>query len=145
MPKTLQRNNDPNTLSLRLRARGRKPSIYGTEPETETNILQQGIDFRCSNCNERHYFVELPNDPKNAFCKNCGHLTSLRTLRHLRAIAAPHIQQDSITVVQPSEKARGANRKPASMRDNVIKDPAIEAMGSKTGIEIIDSQTNSSI
>ena len=142
MPETLQRNNDRNS---KLRNR-KRPSIYGTIPETELNILSQGIDFKCTNCKERNYFIELPNDNKHAFCKNCGHLTPLRTLRHLRGIAIPNIQQDSIAVLQASDrdKKRGANRKPSSMRDNIIIDPAIEMIATKSGIQIIDSQTNSS-
>ena len=146
MPETLQRNNNSNT-NLRLRNKDkRRPSIYGTIPEPELNILSQGIDFKCANCKERNYFIELPNDNKHAFCKNCGHLTPLRTLRHLRGIAIPNIQQDSIAVLQASDrdKKRGANRKPSSMRDNIIIDPAIEMIATKSGIQIIDSQTNSS-
>jgi DNA-directed RNA polymerase subunit RPC12/RpoP len=143
MPETLQRNNNPNS-SLRARSRSKKrPSIYGTEPEQELSISPQGIDFRCSNCKERNYFIELPDDSKNAFCKNCGHRTPRRTMKYLRGIAVPNIQQDSITVIQPSKKARASNRKPASMRDHVIADPTIEAYAQSGSITIIDSQTNS--
>lgn len=108
---------------------------------SESNIMPHGIDFRCSNCKERHYLVELANDNKNAFCKNCGHLTPLRILKYLRGISAPNIQQGSIVVQPSSDKAKASNRKPTSMR-NITTDPAIQLIGTKSGIEIIDSQTN---
>src|SRR5919108_3025925 len=124
-----------------LRSNSQDKSTETTTPA----IIPQDIDFRCINCKERYYFVRLANDDKHLFCTNCGHKTPLRILKHLRGIAGPSIQrqQSSSIIVQPSTN-KMKDRKPTSMLNNKIADPAIEMLKGRSGITIIDIQTKTS-
>src|SRR5215216_236171 len=112
-------------------------------PSSSPSVIPPNIDFRCSNCRERYYFVELPDDNQNLFCTNCGAKTPLRTMKHLKDITGPTMQgKKSSIVVQPSIETRGSNRRPSSMINDKVSDPHIESLKNRSGITIIDSQTN---
>jgi hypothetical protein len=90
---------------------------------------------RCSNCKQVHYLIDN-KDNKNLFCTHCGALTPIRSIKHLRGLAVPTIQQPNSTgILQPKNAA--ADRRPAG-----IKRPTnpLELEIINQGFQIIDSQ-----
>lgn len=105
--------------------------------------IPPNIDFKCINCNERYYFVEIDGEPFNRFCTNCGYKTPLRTLRHERNLK-PHAHIRGTAIASASDSSghsRFKDRKPKSMLET-HNDPAIDStLANRTGITIVNTQT----
>lgn len=120
-------------------------SAENAESGTPDRALQE---TNCHNCHERSYLLrrELVDPKGTLFCTRCGSLTTVRSIKKQRGLAAPTIQQSAahtgIAQQHLTTEQKTEARTPQSLLHRRIKNPVIESLLKRTGIQLLDSNTD---